>query len=222
MFDKKTFSEILKRIYKSYINQRDFAEATGVNRGYLSQYMNEKLNNPPSPKILKGIADAANGITTYDELMYICGHTTIDKELSNITNSLKELKENTFITIPVFKNNNGRLEYINEDMLLPDNFDLSKQYFAYETDDESMSPILGIKDIAIIEKTNAFQHGNTCLISLDNKYILIRKITDLKSHIELQAVNYHYDVIKLTKKDIKNRSFTILGKVVKAENRSSF
>lgn len=221
MFDKKSFSEILNRIYKSYSNQRDFAEATGVNRGYLSQYINKKLDNPPSPKILKGIADAAKGITTYDELMYICGHISIDKELINITNSLSSTNKDKFLTIPIFKNSNGTLKYTNNDMVIPNNLDLTKQYFSYEADDEAMSPILGINDIAIIEKTDIFNDGNTCLISLDNK-LIIRKIADLKSHIELHATNYHFDVIKLTKKDIKNRNFNILGRVIEAKNKSSF
>jgi len=74
MFNKETFSQILIRIYKTYNNQRDFADAAEVNRAYLSQYMNGKLENPPTPKILVKIANASHGLTTYEELMTICGH----------------------------------------------------------------------------------------------------------------------------------------------------
>ena len=74
MFDKKAFSEILTKIYNTYSNQRDFADATDVNRAYLSQYINQKLDNPPTPKILMKIAKASKGITTYEELMKVCGH----------------------------------------------------------------------------------------------------------------------------------------------------
>lgn len=74
MFDKEAFSEILIKIYKTYSNQRDFANATEVNRAYLSQYMNKKLDNPPTPKILAKISKASHNITTYEELMTICGH----------------------------------------------------------------------------------------------------------------------------------------------------
>lgn len=79
MFNKKLFSEILFKIYKSYNNQREFAEATGVNRAYLSQYINQKLDNPPSPKILERISVSSNGKTTYNELMKICGYIKINK-----------------------------------------------------------------------------------------------------------------------------------------------
>lgn len=84
MFDKKVFSEILIKIYKTYNNQRDFANAAEVNRAYLSQYMNEKLENPPTPKILQKIANASNNITTYEELMQICGYN----RLQNISRQL--------------------------------------------------------------------------------------------------------------------------------------
>lgn len=74
MFNKQKFSEIFKKIYNSYDNQRDFASSTGVNRAYISQYMNCKLSNPPTPKILKKIADGSKGLTTYNELMEVCGY----------------------------------------------------------------------------------------------------------------------------------------------------
>ena len=38
------------------------------------------LNSPPSPKILKKIANVSEGITTYQELMQICGY--INEEFS--------------------------------------------------------------------------------------------------------------------------------------------
>lgn len=86
MFDKESFSEILKKIYNTYNNQRDFANATGVNRGYLSQYMNLKLNSPPKPNILKKIADSSKGITNYDELMEICGYKQMIYEYELLIN----------------------------------------------------------------------------------------------------------------------------------------
>lgn len=39
--------------------------------------MNMKLNEPPKPKILEKLANASNGLTTYDELMQVCGYTYI-------------------------------------------------------------------------------------------------------------------------------------------------
>lgn len=33
-----------------------------------------KLDNPPTPKILKKLANASKGLTTYQKLMQICGY----------------------------------------------------------------------------------------------------------------------------------------------------
>lgn len=74
MFDKNKFAHILKKINETYDNQTSFAKYSGVNRTYLSQYMNLKLDNPPTPKILLGISKASHSITTYNDLMQICGY----------------------------------------------------------------------------------------------------------------------------------------------------
>lgn len=92
MFDKKAFSEILKKIYSSYKNQREFANALNFNRAHLFEYMNGKVDSPPKPQSLEKIAEGSNGITTYDELMEICGY----KKMINgynllITGNLKYL-----------------------------------------------------------------------------------------------------------------------------------
>ena len=51
-------------------------------RSYLSRAINEKLDNPPTPKILSKIAKASNGITTYEELMNICGYYLLMEDVS--------------------------------------------------------------------------------------------------------------------------------------------
>lgn len=79
MFNKEKFSEIIKKINDSYPTQYEFAEKSEVNRTYLSKYINMKLNNPPTSKILEKIAKASNGITTYNELMQVCGYMTVER-----------------------------------------------------------------------------------------------------------------------------------------------
>lgn len=222
MFNKEKFSEILKKIYNTFDNQREFANAAGVNRGYLSRYMNMKIINPPSPKILMNIANASKGITTYEELMSICGYTIVDKELHPINNSLNSSSESSFLVVPIFVANKNILIKTKDDVMLPTNIDISKKYFGYRSSDDSMLPLLGIGDVAIVEKINTFKSGQTCLISLDNNSILIRKIIDFIDYIELHTAFPYGQPIKLTKEDIKIRNFTILGRIIKAENESAF
>ncbi len=82
MFDVKRFSEILQKISNTYSSISEFSEKSDVNRTYLSKYINMKLNNPPTPKILEKIANASNNITTYKDLMLICNY--IDGNLDKI------------------------------------------------------------------------------------------------------------------------------------------
>lgn len=96
MFDKNKFSLLLKRISETYNNQRDFSKKSGINRTYLSQYINMKLDQPPKPDTLKKLANSSNGIISYDELMQICGYidNVENKELLNLYNQLIDLEQN--------------------------------------------------------------------------------------------------------------------------------
>lgn len=84
MFDKNKFANIIKNIKETYNTQEEFAKISGIGRTYLSQYMNMKLDEPPKPKILEKLANASNGISSYAELMQICGYININ-EKNNIS-----------------------------------------------------------------------------------------------------------------------------------------
>lgn len=154
MFDKEKFGIIIKKINDTYPTQYDFASHSDVNRTYLSQYINLKLDAPPKPEILKKIANASKGITTYEELMDICGYVTVDNKLYKVSNSLST--PSNFFTVPILIADNGKLCQTKDDVVLPSNLDKTKQYFGYRATDESMAPLFGIGDIAIIEKTNEY------------------------------------------------------------------
>ena len=95
MFNKKEFANVLQKISATYSSISEFAEKSEVNRTYLSKYINMKLDNPPTPKILEKISDASNGITTYKNLMLICNY--IDDNLDNIAKESIEMFSNPYI-----------------------------------------------------------------------------------------------------------------------------
>lgn len=84
MFDKKKFSNILQKISDTYESISEFAEKSKVNRTYISKYINEKLDAPPSPKVLLKIANNSNKITNYEELMLTCGYLEKDMEIEEL------------------------------------------------------------------------------------------------------------------------------------------
>ncbi len=137
MFDKIKFAQILKNIGETYENQRDFSKKSEINRTYLSQYMNMKLDEPPKPKILEKLANASNGIITYNELMEMCGY--IDNvSNSNLLNLYKKLEkfEQEYIAAEKELNNNEYfifhdlfyqlLNFLNDGYTTPETFDPNK------------------------------------------------------------------------------------------------
>lgn len=74
MFDKNKFAQIIKNIKETYSSQEEFSKKSGIGRTYLSQYMNMKLDLPPSPKVLIKIANSSHNLISYEELMEICGY----------------------------------------------------------------------------------------------------------------------------------------------------
>lgn len=78
-------------------------------RTYISKYINLKLDNPPTPEILRKIANSSKGLTTYTELMLICGYLETDDSISYLNSfdrirNLENLRliENMYIArIPV-------------------------------------------------------------------------------------------------------------------------
>lgn len=218
MFDKKKFAIIIEKIKKEYENQEKFSEASGINRTYLSKYMNMRIDEAPTPSTLYKLASASKGITTYDELLKICGYYEKNKIVPSI-NSQIHTNKNSVYAIPLFTFINGELVNTESDVwfeLTPDGI---YSYFAYQTIDESMAPLLNSKDIAIIKKKEQMEieSGRTFLLKYEDK-IMIRKIVETNDdNIELFAMNPYYPVIKTTKNKI-----TIIGRVIKAENQSAF
>lgn len=86
MFDKQKFSDILQSIAKNYNSISEFADESTVGRSYISKYIHEKIASPPSPKVLKKIAEYSKGVTTYEELMIVCGYQKMQEEYELLIN----------------------------------------------------------------------------------------------------------------------------------------
>lgn len=107
MFNKLKFSQILNRINNTYDTMTEFSEKSGVNRTYLSQYINQKLDSPPSPKVLMKIANHSNGITNYEELMDVCGFLINNNRLDELREAQENLKfENLMKEVPLNEKEN--------------------------------------------------------------------------------------------------------------------
>lgn len=151
MFDKKTFKKLLLKSMGE-LNATEYSKQSGVNRTYISKLLNEKMDNPPSPEILRGLASVAKNDVTYNDFMKAAGYI---EEYSNITK--ETLKNKDFAR---------RLPFILQaiDELMPETRILKT--FQVLNDDEKVEIFN-----AIINKT---RHNNT----LDTRSQL--EIIDLK------------------------------------------
>jgi HTH-type transcriptional regulator, competence development regulator len=78
MFDKKGFRILLEKAMGS-MNQTEYANKSGVNRTYISKYLNEKLDQPPTPDVIKRLALFSENGITYEDFMQAAGHIKITR-----------------------------------------------------------------------------------------------------------------------------------------------
>lgn len=116
MFNKNHFSEILNNIVTQYDSISDFAKISKVGRSYISKYMNLKLDSPPSPKVLDKIAENSKGITTYEELMIICGHINNTSSINSLNLDILRIlkKDKTDILKDSVPLNNNEQKILNK------------------------------------------------------------------------------------------------------------
>ncbi|MEI3355719.1 MAG: S24 family peptidase [Clostridia bacterium] len=103
----------------------------------------------------------------------------------------------------------------------------NNNYFEFISEDDAMFPILDTGDIALVYKQNKLDNiltpnKGTYLIKLAGKNT-IRKIelSEDKAFYTLTAMNAYYKVINIPTDELYNQ-IQIIGKVVKAENKSAF
>lgn len=79
-YNKEKFLNILDNLKKMFGSQNKMAESLGISSSYITKIYDKNTKNPPAPEYLKKIADNSKGVTTYRELMIICGYITMDSE----------------------------------------------------------------------------------------------------------------------------------------------
>ena len=101
----------------------------------------------------------------------------------------------------------------------PDN--KRSQIMTYTANDDSMLPLLGINDIAYILPQDTYNSGDTIYFKLSNKN-MIRKVVKQKEFVEFHAMNPYYPILKYSYKELKEKEFIVIGRVIKVINESAF
>lgn len=159
MYNQETLINILKKI-QGERSLNKFAEDINVDSAYLSRIFNYKRTNPPTPDILKKMADNSRGLTTYMELMIICGYITHEniEEKTRILSTYNDIRNNKITLeeklkyVKLTKNeekiaNNYINEVLNSVSYMIYNSKENKKIFDYEILNKKLSNIKKIKDI---------------------------------------------------------------------------
>ena len=198
MFEQEKFSNILKEITNSYGSISELANYTHQSRSYFSKYINLRLDKPPTPKVLEKIANASKGITTYTELLNICGYLPceINDNVSSLDYKLSEsiFKDNLH-KLSKYNLSDSDLSYITN--LLVDRKDVNSVIESKLNDFASKYPEAKILYDTLIEINDNI---NSSLINLNkNGYLYPIPTYKNNKHIDLflatDIVNYtNYNV----------------------------
>lgn len=128
MFDKEKFKELVILARGDRTNQQ-YSDDSGVSRAYISGYINKKIDNAPTPEVIKRLASCAlNGIT-YEDFMKAAGH--IKDTLNNQDELVLTAKDNKDVekllnkTIELIDNQEGLM--LNGELLDDEDLLLLKQ-----------------------------------------------------------------------------------------------
>ena len=95
MYNQKQLIEKLKTLQGNK-SLNNFAKELDIDSSTLSRIINYNRTTPPTPDILKKIANHSKGFITYIELMYICGYIT-DENIPDLEILLFKLKNLTVL-----------------------------------------------------------------------------------------------------------------------------
>ena len=205
MFYKEEFSKILKQINSKYTSMTEFAKSADFDRTYISKGINLKLQNPPTPEILKKIANSSKGVTSYIELMYICGYITEENigELEKLLIKLKELKDIKYTNNMLLENMKSNLTdkekeiailYASDTLNKLNNYkNVSYDFLAQQvldklkkTKDIDADKTYGYYILNVANKLDSlnYQESNNKILKIDISMFDEKDIEDIKKYIE--------------------------------------
>lgn len=139
--------------------------------------------------------------------------------LIGITN-IKKMEPNYFSRIPILQiTKNHPSLFIAENISGYEYFDkpeeLSKDYFFFKVKDDSMSNARIFKDdLVCIYKQDYIEDNKLMLVHVKNIGIVLRRILKCENNLIILPENHKYNPVALSKKDLKEDSFKVIGKAV--------
>lgn len=203
MFQKILFREQLQKLIHNQTTQ-EFSDLTGMNRTYLSKYLNLRLDRPPSPQVLKSIA---SDTITYEDLMISCGYLP-DSFSSQGAIAIPVIGA-VHAGMPSFAAENiESYEYID-----PQEISSSHSYFYLRVEGDSMENArIFSGDLVFVRRQSDVENGEIAVVIIDNEMATLKRVLKKNDTLFLQPENSKYTPLIFTSEDIHR--VLIVGKVL--------
>ncbi len=219
-----TLGQII-RAYReeNHLSMDDFAKASGLSKGYISQLennINPKTKEPPVPSI-NSIKKAANGMfMTFDELF-----SQLDDNLRVTVSPEKVRMAKKAIRIPVLGNVAAGIpiEAI-EDVI--DYEEISEElahtgdFFALRIKGDSMDPEIRDGDTVIVKRQESADTGDIVIVLVNGDAATCKRLVRYREGIRLIPINPAYEPMYYSEDEVIEKPVRIVGKVV--ENRRKY
>lgn len=217
-FDKERFAELLRRAQGRGRSLRRFAEEAGISASYISRLARGMREEPPTPEVIRKIADVAQNGVTYDDLMAAAGW--IDE---SVTELIRRWREDTpyyripsdLYIIPVVGSIAAgipidRIETV-EGFLAVDPLLLSgAEGFALRVKGDSMSgDRIYDGDVVIVRKQESIEPHEIAVVSVGNEDATLKRVRIINGNAVLLSSNPEYDPIVVPASEVK-----VIGKVI--------
>lgn len=201
----------------------NFAKASGLSKGYISQLennVNPKTGEPPRPSV-ETIRKAAKGMfMTFDEVM-----TNLDDDIKIVDDKPEVKIVKKAIRVPVLGNVASgipieAIENVIDYEEISEELAHTGDFFALKIKGDSMEPRICNGDVVIVRKQNYAESGDLVIVLVNGDSATCKKLAKYPSGIRLIPFNQAYEPLFYSNEEIENKPVRIIGRVV--ENRQKY
>ena len=201
----------------------NFAKASGLSKGYISQLennVNPKTGEPPRPSV-ETIRKAAKGMfMTFDEVM-----TNLDDDIKIVDDKPEVKIVKKAIRVPVLGNVAAgipieAIENVIDYEEISEELAHTGDFFALKIKGDSMAPRICNGDVVIVRKQNYAESGDLVIVLVNGDSATCKKLAKYPSGIRLIPFNQAYEPLFYSNEEIENKPVRIIGRVV--ENRQKY
>lgn len=201
----------------------NFAKASGLSKGYISQLennVNPKTGEPPRPSV-ETIRKAAKGMfMTFDEVM-----TNLDDDIKIVDDKPEVKIVKKAIRVPVLGNVAAgipieAIENVIDYEEISEELAHTGDFFALKIKGDSMEPRICNGDVVIVRKQNYAESGDLVIVLVNGDSATCKKLAKYPSGIRLIPFNQAYEPLFYSNEEIENKPVRIIGRVV--ENRQKY